>query len=122
MDEETYVDILNVFLTYYKRKYNIDNISLLDDIERDDDLDTNEQLEELYEAIEYYNDFYQKHKTTPPIVRKELVDIRNMTNVYGLEIGNELIYISESLFALITYVSTLKWTELNWNIRELDKD
>jgi len=113
-----YVNILDVFQTYFKKKYNMDNLSLFDNI--DDEESSNEQLDELYDAIEFYKDYQNNNDSEPPLLVPDEIDIKNMIdrfgNIYGLEIDGTLTYISMSLFTIIAYVASLDWIKINWNI------
>jgi len=118
MEEETYVDILNIFQKYFNET-NGTNISMLDDIDNNDELGTNEQMEEFYEAMEQYNNFKDKYGKEPPIINPVLIDGRNCEKLYGLVVNGECVGVCISLMAIIIYLASINFENLNWKIKEI---
>jgi hypothetical protein len=118
MDEEYYVDLLNIYQKYFNDRYN-SNMNMFDNINGDDELETNEQMEDFYDAIEKYKEFKEKNGIEPPVVESVLIDGRNVDELYGLLINDECVLVSVSLLSLIIKVSNLDWTKINWKIKKV---
>lgn len=118
--EDSQVSILNVFTAYYQKSYKKENISMLDEIKRDDYWTGTSHMMELFYTM-LYN--YKLYKTSNPdmIEIKDVGTIKAETcdELYGLYLNNQMIKICKTLLPLIIYIVEENLDRDSWNIVNL---
>lgn len=115
-NEDNYVNLLNVYLTYYKTLFNKNKSeSLLDDINHDKINSTNRGIEFLYGEMAKMKEDNDKDIIYKPGELK----LEECEELYVLLIDNKQVYTCQLLLPLISYVSTLDWININWSIDPL---
>jgi len=118
---EPYIDIINVFLVYYKRKNkNEDVMSKLKEIDYTKDTFKNKFMNVFLDKIE-------KEKKNEKHVKKVTIfdlddeeEINNYNYMYVLEINKKEHKQCHTLLPLIRYVSLIpEWSHIDWKIYKL---
>ena len=118
---ENMVSLINVFQVYYRNLFNKkENETLFEDINYKDPKSTNRSMELLYD--EMYK--YKINQDNPELITVYDIDQFNKKaedceELYILMIDNKENKICETLFPLISYMSRLEWTNINWSINSL---
>lgn len=119
--ENKMLNIINAFQTYFKKLFKRDdNENMFNDIDTNDPLSTNRSMEFLYEHIFKYQELIKK-KTLVIYEENDKFDLDIYSEFYALLINNEIVKLSESLYALIEFL-VLKdenWFEIKWEIMNL---
>jgi hypothetical protein len=123
-EENKMVNIINAFQIYFKRLFKRnDNENMFNDMNLNDPLSTNRSMEFLYDHIFKYQEIKKKIKINDQILfdENDKFDLNLYTEFYALLINNEIIKLSESLYALIELLVSEKenWFELKWEIMNL---
>jgi len=105
------VNMINEFMIYHKNINNKpDNLTFFDGINVDDFSSTNYQIEDFY-AAQYK---FMKYDLEPNSIKTKIFhpdeyeDDNNETELFGLRQDDNLIYVSQSLFALLIEIVNLK--------------
>lgn len=109
------LDILNIFIIYYKKLYNTEpNYHLFQDINFEESNSTNRSLELLYSEILKYKN--SKNPDKDILYNPADIDISKYPELFILKIQDENKYISKYLFPILKYIASLDWKIINWNI------
>jgi len=102
------VDLLNEFTIYYKQLNNLpDNYSMIGDISTTDVTNTNKILEEFYDAQTKYAKYEMLSPDTNKLYSPDsYVDTGD--EMFGISKNDELILVSQSLFAVLIELVNLK--------------
>jgi DUF4097 and DUF4098 domain-containing protein YvlB len=120
-EENKMVNIINAFQTYFKRLFKReDNENMFSDMNTNDPLSTNRSMEFLYDHVFKYQEIIKK-KNTLLYEENDKFDLDTYPEFYALLINNEIIKLSESVYALIEFMVLQKenWFELKWEIMNL---
>lgn len=118
--EETIVDIINAFQTYYKKLFKKqDNENMFTDIDATNPLATNRSMEFLYEHIYKYKQNTEEYNKL--YIETDEFDLDKFSEFYALLINGEIIKLSASIYALINFLVTEKkeWYNIRWEIISL---
>lgn len=124
IEENKMLNIFNAFQIYFKRLFKRnDNENMFNDMDLNDPLSTNRSMEFLYDHIFKYQEIKKKIQINDQILfdENDKFDLNLYTEFYALLINNEIIKLSESVYALIEFLVLLKenWFELKWEIMNL---
>ena len=120
-EENKMVNIINAFQIYFKRLFKRnDNENMFNDMNINDPLSTNRSMEFLYDHIFKYQEIKKKNNQIL-FEENDKFDLNLYTEFYALLINNEIIKLSESVYALIELLVSEKenWFELKWEIMNL---
>ena len=120
-EENKMVNIINAFQIYFKRLFKRnDNENMFNDMNLNDPLSTNRSMEFLYDHIFKYQEIKKKNNQIL-FNENDKSDLNLYTEFYALFINNEIIKLSESVYALIEILVLEKenWFELKWEIMNL---
>jgi hypothetical protein len=120
-EENKMVNIINAFQTYFKKLFKRDdNENMFSDMDASDPLSTNRSMEFLYDHIYKYQEIIKK-QTQLLYEENDKFDLDVFPEFYALLINNEIIKLSESVYALIEFLILEKenWFELKWEIMNL---
>jgi hypothetical protein len=120
-EENKMVNIINAFQTYFKKLFKRDdNENMFSDMDTNDPLSTNRSMEFLYDHLYKYQEILKK-KSNLLYEENDKFDLEDFTEFYALLINNEIIKLSESVYALIEFLILKKenWFELKWEIMNL---
>ena len=120
-EENKMVNIINAFQIYFKRLFKRnDNENMFNDMNLNDPLSTNRSMEFLYDHIFKYQEIKKKNNQIL-FNENDKFDLNLYTEFYALLINNEIIKLSESVYALIEVLVLEKeiWFELKWEIMNL---
>ena len=120
-EENKMVNIINAFQIYFKRLFKRnDNENMFNDMNLNDPLSTNRSMEFLYDHIFKYQEIKKKNNQIL-FNENDKFDLNLYTEFYALLINNEIIKLSESVYALIEILVLEKenWFELKWEIMNL---
>ena len=120
-EENKMVNIINAFQIYFKRLFKRnDNENMFNDMNLNDPLSTNRSMEFLYDHIFKYQEIKKKNNQIL-FNENDKFDLNLYTEFYALLINNEIIKLSESVYALIEILVLKKenWFELKWEIMNL---
>ncbi len=119
-DMEIFVDILNVFQTYYKNLYRKhEDETLFDGINYDDLTSTNRSMELLYDYIYEYRSNKMKDTKLTNLYDETELNMNDYEELYGLIIDGTIKKISPSFLALLIYLVQLEWNDIDWKISKL---
>lgn len=117
MDDEQYVEMMNIFIQYFNRK-NDTNYNLFYDIERFDE--TNDMIEEFREHINEYNDSSEFEKR---LYNTSEADISNFEAVYVLIIDSSIKCFCTTLIPLIIFMlEYIDYEKCKWEITLVKND
>lgn len=124
IEENKMLNIFNAFQIYFKRLFKRnDNENMFNDMDLNDPLSTNRSMEFLYDHIFKYQEIKKKIQINDQILfdENDKFDLNLYTEFYALLINNEIMKLSESVYALIEFLVLLKenWFELKWEIMNL---
>lgn len=104
------MDILNILLVHFNRlNGKIEN--LFDKIDYEKLNSTNRQLEFIYDNMEKLKESNENDKL---LISEN--DVNNLNKIYILYINDKIIYGCKLLIPLITYLTTIDWTNCLWDI------
>ena len=110
---ESITDILNEFITYYKKVNNrFDNTNMFNNIDIKEETSTNEIMEEFYSHIHEYITWKETRKDYIEIYSPKDIDDSDYEELYGILIDDELKIISPSMIAIIIKLIELKNIEI----------
>lgn len=104
------MDILNILLVHFNRlNGKIEN--LFDKIDYEKLNSTNRQLEFIYDNMEKLKESNENDKL---LISEN--DVNNLDKIYILYINDKIIYGCKLLIPLISYLTTIDWTNCIWDI------
>ena len=112
-------NILNVFTMYHKKWYNQSHeTSIFDGVNLNEKNSTSLMMESFYSEMFKFQTAQHDVRLTTIYDSDDLSSEErdSFDELYFLKIDNELTKVSPRLFALVSYVATLNWTEMNWMI------
>ena len=118
--EELDVQLLNVFLCYFKQVFHKDGpVNMFSEVDNSKEDSTNRCMEMFYEEMIKYNS-RQNDPRMVDILKTDDVDIKHFKELYMLSFNNgeEDLY-SQSLMSLIYHLSKIDWANTSWNILPL---
>lgn len=120
IDEGIYLDVLNVFMCYYKHLYGKENTTnMFHDLDSNmSDTETNRCTELFFGIMLEYKENKDDYKLIGVFNPEEAI-IDDCEVLYILEIDDIQHKVSRSLYALIEYTAHLDWKNLKWYIYNL---
>jgi hypothetical protein len=132
-DEETtqpYVDLLNIYLVYYKTLFNkSQNYNLFSDINHQDDFSTNDIMEKLYEEIYKYKqaqnqskqfiDLYKPEEYKKLYLSEPNSKIPEDHPLYMVYDGKDQ-YLSHNLITVLVHLTGIDWHNIDWSINQIN--
>lgn len=118
-NENKFVDMLNVFICYFKKFHNKqEKTNMFETIDYDNDDSTNKCMEFLYEEMSKFNNYKDQDQDKDVLFDPNTneIDIKDVKELYMLMIDNKETLISKLLLPMIKYVSTIDWINTNWII------
>lgn len=119
LEHNYYVDLINIFLIYYKTKFNKSgNEHMFAGIDVNDETSTNRSTEMFYELL---CDYKKKEKTDKKFVdvyEPDKIDDEKFTDIYALLIDGVITNVSPSLLSLMINLAENKkgFVNINWKI------
>lgn len=142
IDMNNYVQLLNIFQTYYKRLYNKPfNEDLFYEVDLNVENSTNRSMELLYEYLyeyklnkikgEKYINLYNeniinnKSNINENIINEQSninnnkLNINDFDDIYCLLIDNKINMYSPCFLSLLIYLINIDWINVNWTITKI---
>lgn len=110
-DETNLIDLLNAFILYYNKYYNI-STNLFDKIDMNNNLSTNH-------AMELFTEYMYEYIDKPKHVQNDIKEIDICDGYYELNI-DENIFFSESLLSLLKKLTEEKKVYAKWELKYVD--
>ena len=132
-DEEAtqpYVDLLNIYLVYYKTLFNkSQNYNLFSDINKQDDFSTNDIMEKLYEEIYKYKQAQNQSKQFIDLYKPEEYKKLYLSEpnskmpedhpLYMVYDGQDQ-YLSHNLITILVHLTGIDWCNVDWSINQIN--
>lgn len=120
VNESIYIDILNVFMCYYKHLYGKEtDTNMFHDMSNDEmGTETNRCTELFFGIMLEYKENEDDYKFIG-VFNPEEVLLDDCEALYILEIDGIQHKVSRSLYALIEYTAHLDWENMKWYIYNL---
>jgi len=119
-EEGWFVDLINIYILYYKKLYNDKNFNLFEGIDIDQEESTNKQLELFYKFIKEYDESSDDNKKIYNIGEINDEILTNMGEIYILVINGVYTKFCKLIVPLFCYVNNeLNYYKENWNIIHL---
>ena len=123
-EETDYFRLMNVFLVYYKHRYNGNdgskkNLHLFTGVDYTEEQSTTKCMELLYEEMYKFNDATDEEKTVYEPEHHNKLDINKCKELYVVIINDEYSVASPTLIPVLSYVTSTDWTKSKWFIYQL---
>jgi hypothetical protein len=117
-ETKTNVNVLNIFMIYYKKLHSVsEKQHLFDGIDTTDNTSTNKPTESLFEIIELYKNSVESDKDMLYDINDD-VDINKCRELYMVYINEKPVYLAKYLLTIFNYIATLDNTVM-WSIMPL---
>jgi hypothetical protein len=107
-------ELINNYILYYKKTYPNNNKNMFDNINYDDLTSTNHMMEM------FYSDLLKYKNSSNNSVYDNYEDFEEFDNsdkkIYGLQINNNIKYMSYSVISLLYILTNIKDNKDDWNI------
>lgn len=130
-DMQIYVNLLNIYLVYFKTMYNKnESYNIFSDINQNDETSTNDAIIKLYDEIHRYKQEQNKNKQFINLFELDeykklyLPDSNSKINedypLYMVYDGSRQ-YLSHNLITILLHLTNIDWHNIDWSINQINE-